>query len=154
MTFRIVTIAICVCVVGSSVVPAGILPCCCKAKAADGNGAFGSGSCCAPRTAAPLLDTYKAVNSCCGGQVSRIQTCPSQSSFSPICPACRCLEQMKLVSLTSSATTEEASRTSQVAALLVDTLCFQVELRSQKAVSGAVLSSNLPIILQNCSLRI
>jgi hypothetical protein len=153
MLIRLLAIALCVSLVGSSVVPAGMLRCCCKARIAAGNALESTGSCCAPRAVSVNTEASKGVGSCCG-QSSGIGTCAVPSSVSPVCPACRCLEQMKVVSIACPTHSEEAPRISLKAALSVDTLGLQLTARVERAVFDTGTSSSLPVILQSCSFRI
>ncbi len=109
MTYRVLVIFMCICIVGINAVPASWLPCCCKAKQDVGlEGCSRS------------VHTRGAASTCMADCGERDAPCcvpedrgASGGSLAPLCSSCRCIEQMKLVGATGGSGGSESVQPSQ-----------------------------------------
>ncbi len=148
MLSRFIIIISCISLVGVTVVPASLIPCCCKAK--------GSHNCVIERSA-PRCPTGNMMcampvkaKSCCSKTSSK--TCCPQKTIKPECPNCRCLEQLQIVTLSGSNDNEHTIRISAFAAIQSATVALvQIGVPTDSAV--VTVSRGVPLSLQTCTLR-
>ena len=114
MLSRVIAIVTCLSLVGVSLVPASLLPCCCKNRSMAQQGASGP-TCpkCPPGTTASAMP-------CCAKMQSEAPACCTKNSLQQNCPLCRCMEQMQVVTL-SSAPSDQLSVRVPVAAQIGET---------------------------------
>lgn len=93
MTHRAIIITLCICITGTTVVPASLFPCCCKTQreAIHREAPQPSWPSCNARDVKQCCDQMQV--SCCTSDEASSRS----SSLIPVCPTCRCHEQMKLV---------------------------------------------------------
>lgn len=97
MLSRSIAIIACLSLVGVSLVPASLVPCCCKAKF-NAQHASSTPSCnhC-PATGAAR--SASAVPACCANQSAELPSSCAGNVVKSDCPRCRCLEQLQIVAL-------------------------------------------------------
>ncbi len=99
MSSRVLVICMCICIVGSSAVPASWLPCCCKAKAKAVHDGCSRSLHERGAASAAMADCRDLAAPCCLSE----DTGARDGSLTPSCSSCRCLEQMRLVGATGGA---------------------------------------------------
>lgn len=147
MLSRSIVIISCISLLGVTVLPASLIPCCCKpggmslsAKMAAKCGATGKMMCGIPAK----------TKSCCAKDTS--DQCSPQKTVKKNCPHCRCLEQMQIVTLTGHNDNEQTTRISALAAVeTADTSVVGIEIASDLVFVKDFVST--PLSLQTCTLR-
>jgi hypothetical protein len=97
MLNRTIAIITCLSLVGVSLVPASLVPCCCKGKL-GAQQVSSLPSCPECPVAAPSGSKHSPL-SCCAKTQADAPACCAKNSLQPNCPRCRCLEQMQVVAL-------------------------------------------------------
>jgi hypothetical protein len=148
MLSRLIIIISCISLVGVTVVPGSLIPCCCKAKGQHN---------CSMEKSAPRCSTGNMMcampvkaKSCCAKTPSK--TCCPQKTIKPECPNCRCLEQLQILTLSGQNDNEHSIRISVFAA--VQSAVAPLVGMEVPTDSGAVtISRGMPLSLQTCTLR-
>jgi hypothetical protein len=145
MFSRLIIIVSCISLLGVSIVPAYLLPCCCKSGWAKQDSQV-SGRSCPGKT----CEVTTGSKSCCAKVPA--EKCCSQNMIKKDCPNCRCLDQMQIVTLSGHNDNENTFRISALTA---------VECASLPLVEANILSDfssvgdigGVPLSLQTCILR-
>lgn len=94
-----VAIIVSLCMMGMTVIPSSLIPCCCKSTDCSALRVETRGKCCSAPSGAGLGQIASEKRTCCSTDpVESVSCCPSQS-IKPDCPTCRCLEKMQVVAL-------------------------------------------------------
>lgn len=151
MLSRLIIIISCISLVGVTVLPASLIPCCCKSKgqnnACKGKSASGSS------TGNMTCSVPVKAKSCCAKNPSDA-CCPqkTENTIKKDCPNCRCLEQMQIVTLSGHNDSEHTIRISALAAIQSATTT-SVGISVPTDSSAVTVSRGVPLSLQTCTLR-
>jgi len=152
MLIRLLNIMVCISLVGVTVAPASMRPCCCKTMGKTAVAQKAPQSCCAMKATARNL-CHPAARSCCSDHnVTKAKSCCSGNELMQERRTCRCLEQMQLVALSGYAVDDGSVR-------VPCTACGQAPMvqTTQPQVRVSVVDRIAPpggdALLQTCSLR-
>lgn len=98
MLSRSIAIITCLSLVGVSIVPASMVPCCCKARPLAQHAASLPACPKCPVTV-PAAASASPAPSCCAAIPSEVPACCAKSNIKQNCHRCRCLDQMQIVAL-------------------------------------------------------
>jgi len=91
-----------ICLIGVTMLPASVVPCCCTFMRAQMGQQSARSACPLHVGRAPAPSTIPSTPSCCSGRMPVSATaapCCSQSLIKQVCGKCRCHEQMHVVAL-------------------------------------------------------
>jgi hypothetical protein len=164
MSRSIIAIALCLSVVGMTVVPAGYMPCCCKgARNILGTITVSSPCCQAAVKTEQTATQQSAPHSCCATPKDSPQTTccgHSQSNTSCLavkviegpCHNCRCIAQMQIVALPGFAVSEKTYRPAEMTAPVAELPSMTPAERWAESLPECG-SPGIVITLQTCSFR-
>jgi hypothetical protein len=99
MLSRSIAIIVCLSLIGVTVLPASMIPCCCASKGdLCKTASAGPRSCCA-KGPSDLAVSQGTAKSCCANISADLPACCSKQTVKKECPVCRCIEQMQIVAL-------------------------------------------------------
>ncbi len=148
MFSRLIIIISCISLVGVTVLPASLIPCCCKSGVTQNCALQDSArGCC---TGKMMSEVPAKTKSCCAKDPS--DKCCSQKVIKKECPNCRCLEQLQIITLPGHNDNEHSIRISALAAVGSATtpvigIDVPADIVAVKDFGG------IPLSLQTCTLR-
>ncbi|MFH1116480.1 MAG: hypothetical protein V1792_21415 [Pseudomonadota bacterium] len=159
MLKRSLILMVCISMVGVTVLPASLLPCCCKFEG-DKPAARGAPTCCPVHKAiSPVLPQTPRQGSCCSEslpveQIDQPTCCSRQIGLQNNCGKCRCLEQMQLVTLSGYSVGQTAVRTPAVDEASVGLSLPAVPGRHIIHVGPGIYIPKNVVLLKTCTLLI
>jgi len=159
MLNRSLIILICISMVGVTVLPASMLPCCCKFKGAKMRAEDAPGCCALRKAGPPVLKQTARERSCCSARQlseapAQATCCSQQVSVKVPCGKCRCLEHMQVVALSGYMGGEVNLRTSAVhTATLPPSTLVSVDRRIASVIPDDYSPKNV-VLLKTCTLLI
>lgn len=99
-----VAILVSLCMVGMTVVPSSLIPCCCKSTDCSALRETVRENCCAMPDSGRSAKTEKRTRTCCNPEPVKVATACPAKVLKQACPKCRCLEQMQVVALSGYST--------------------------------------------------
>lgn len=110
MLIQSVAILVSLCMVGMTVVPSALIPCCCKSSECSVLRIDSRGTCCSTPADRPAQASAQR-RSCCAPEAVKTASCCPEQSLKPDCPNCRCLEKMQVVALSGYSVYESTGKT-------------------------------------------
>lgn len=164
MSQRFLAIALCFSVMGMTVIPARLMPCCCKAAHENlGKGSMGVSmspfvlqteearerqrshpACCGKVTRA-------ARNTCCHSNSAANRSMEAGKALAAPCPKCTCITELQIVALPGIALSEKTYKLGDVAAVEPAPIVRQAERLA--APLSELSPPGIVLTLQTCSLR-
>jgi hypothetical protein len=99
MLSRSIAVMACLSLIGMTILPASVIPCCCKNKDNLAQGTFAHPLSCCEKSSTIRTTSEGTVKPCCAKNSVDLQSCCSNRVIKKECPACRCLEQMQIIAL-------------------------------------------------------
>ncbi len=159
MLNRTLIFIVCISMVGVTVLPASLLPCCCKFEGVKmrTQGAFTG--CPLHKASRPVLPQTPRQGSCCSDrqiveETAQPTCCSQQVSLQKPCGKCRCLEQMQVVTLSGYSVGQVNMRTTtfSVAAVTPQAL-LAVDQHTADVIPNMHAPKNV-VLLKTCTLLI
>jgi hypothetical protein len=152
MLSRTIAIIVCFSLIGVTVLPASIIPCCCKPGTDLGRAESSHlRSCCEK---APTVRTVAATapKSCCTEKAVDLPACCSKRIIKKDCAACRCLEQMQIVALCGYSVDQSTIRVPLVSMAALTSTAAPASQIAASVVTHEAPPGN-PAFLEICPLR-
>lgn len=157
MVSRLLVILVCISLLGVTVLPASLLPCCCKFERATVLRETPSSACPLHTLNKPISTGPTARRSCCSALNIQEQASTASCCFQKVlrgpCGKCRCLEQMQIVALSGYSTAQIPSKVLVVADAFVAAPSFASRYTISVPVADAY-PPTLVVILKTCTLLI
>lgn len=159
MLNRLLIILICISMVGVTVLPASMLPCCCKFKGAKMRAEDASNCCASCKAGRPVVRQTAREKACCSARQlaeapAQTTCCSQQVNVQVPCGKCRCMEQMQVVALSGYMGGEVNLRTSAVsAATLTAAILLPVDHGIASVLPDGYSPKNV-VLLKTCTLLI
>lgn len=151
MLRRVITITICMCLVGVTAVPASLLPCCCTFKQITLTAGASCPACANGKAGKVTLPAPE--RSCCDSEVVAARPCCSVNKIGQNCGQCRCREQMQIIAVSEHSvyqpTFEQSLLDDAARASVASDGLAEIRIAPTKSASR-----NIVLIFQTCSLLI
>jgi len=145
---------VCVSLVGVTVVPASLMPCCCKFGATLEPSQQQVRACCLAKSGTSSVSGQLVRGSCCGSlKAAAVPSCCAQAALTQECGTCRCLEQAQIVAL-SGYSVWNASERVDMPSEIPD--CARIAVFPDRGTTAATEHSppGPPLFLKVCTLLI
>jgi len=110
-----VAIIVSLCMVGMTVVPSSLIPCCCKSNSCSTDHQKVRAGCCSTGAGQGSELAANQRRSCCNPEPVKTASCCTTKTIKPDCPQCRCLEKMQVVALSGYSVYETHGKTQPAA---------------------------------------
>ena len=152
MLSRSIAVMACLSLIGMTILPASVIPCCCKNKDNLAQGTFAHPLSCCEKSSAVRTATAGIVKPCCAKNSVDLQSCCSNRVVLPECLGCRCLEQMQIIALSGYSVDESTVR---IPLLSIPDMASTSDLTSRIAANPTRDEGppGNPAFLRTCTLR-